>query len=110
FGAGVNESVPSLEMAGAARKSAGRSLVTSNSTDWPASLAGPGEIAVAQCGRDCRPQSSSTVMSSPLTKDGGSFTGFTVRVILRFVSMVRIRGGGSKNAAAVPILSGSLEN
>ena len=46
------------------------------------SSAGPALMAVAQPATDCAPESSSTVWSAPLVKDGTSLTGLTVTVTL----------------------------
>ena len=51
-------------------------------TVWPDSLAGPGEIAVAQGLTVCGPASSRTFWLGPTVKEGGSFTAFMVIVKL----------------------------
>jgi len=57
-------------------------------TVWPDSLAGPGEIAVAQLGTDWAPESCITVWSAPLVNEGASFTGFTVRLTVAVFEVV----------------------
>ena len=56
------------------------SLVTTKSTVWLDSLAGPALMAVAQPLTDAAPESSSTVWFAPLVKLGASLTELTVIV------------------------------
>src|SRR5690349_9034027 len=79
-GFGVKLKTPALEMAGCTLKRCGLSFVTRKLTTWPASLAGPDEMLVAQpltvwAGLAC-----AKAMFAPFVKPGASFTEFTVRV------------------------------
>ncbi len=79
--AGVKVSVPLAATAGPAAKSPAFVLpVIVNDTVWPASSAGPAEIAVAQPATLAAPESSFTVWSAPFVKDGASLTAATVMV------------------------------
>src|ERR1700760_1596511 len=87
-------------MAGAAANSPGLlSPVTTKSTVWPDSSAGPGEIAVANPATVCGPASSATVWFAPALKVGASLTGVTLIV------MVLADGSVSTPPLAVPPLS-----
>src|SRR5262249_28724049 len=77
--AGVNVSVPLALMAGPAEKRATLLLlVIWKVTVCHHSLAGPGEMAVAQPPSVCGPEPSRTVASGPLVNVGGWLTGLTV--------------------------------
>src|SRR6185503_21193023 len=86
--AGVDVKVPVGLIAGPAENRPELVLpVTSKATVWPDSLAGPGEMAVAQLLTVCAPASSFTVWFGPLVNDGASLTELTVtRKVLTKVS------------------------
>ena len=62
--------------------------VTAKASVWPASSAGPAEIAVAQFATDCAGAFWSTLWSAPFTKEGASLTAATaiVKVCAALVS------------------------
>jgi hypothetical protein len=82
FSADVKLRSPLLaSTAGWVVNSAGLLLLTTLKVSvWPASSAGPAEMAVAQPAMTCGPASSSTVGSAPRTKLGGSLTSPRVMV------------------------------
>ena len=59
--AGVNVNAPAPSMAGCTENNPLLSLDTLKLTVWPASSAGPGEIAVAHPAAVCAPASSNTI-------------------------------------------------
>ncbi len=82
-GAEVKVKVPVADTAGATVNSDGLVLpVTMKVSTWEASLAGPGEIAVAHGVTVCAPASSLTVTSAPWVNEGGWLTWLTVMVKL----------------------------
>jgi len=76
--AGVKVSVPVGLTLGAVAKSVGSLLaVMMKLTVCDDSLAGPGEICVAQLLMDCGPEFCRTVGLAPMTNEGAWFTGVT---------------------------------
>src|SRR5687768_5638923 len=78
FAAGVNVSVPLDEIAGCTENRLLLLLLTRNVNVCVLSLAGPGEMPVAQLETICGPASSPTTTSGPPVNTGGSLTALTV--------------------------------
>ncbi len=96
---GVKVSVPSDETAGDTRNS---SLLvtdrTSNCSVWSLSSGGPTEMPVAQPAWAKAPESSATVTSAPLVKDGASLTG----------AKTTVKASRSSRAPPAPVFPWSL--